>query len=512
MSHRLPLLLASLAALSAGTATGQEEPPPPPSGTSGLGGQNQPGQGQGQAFSDPSQLFTGKSGAFFGLGFTNISGEGLYASTTVNTEFNLGPVGLGLALPLNLLVWNKDDCCGPDPDANGNHPHSRDYKAYGGILRKRDWNEWQDYARLIRYVRYGHKRDPLYVLAGQMWGASIGHGTLLNRYSNSLSIDHPKFGLAVDLNSDFVGVETITDNVTGPTILGGRVYVRPFGETPILRGLAFGATLVSDRTAPRSLAYVNGPDGSIALKQDTSNGSVIVDNFDAMYAAGVDVEYEVLRNSLIQLIPYVDGNRLLGAGNGLHAGVLTNLFLPVPIIAIDLQTRFEYRFMQPGYIPEYFDQTYDLGRIQYAVEQGNNTTTYLPKYAAAQQAKALGGKPRKGYYGEVSFGFGGLVQVGGLYQDYEGDPNGASLGLFATLPKFELIKLSAYYLRKNMAGLSDAFHIDERSLLAASAAYKMFGPLYLRIDYKRQWQLRPGDSQIKAIDSFSAGLATFVPF
>ncbi len=513
MSHRLPLLLAALAALSVGPVSAQEEPPPPPpSGPSGIGGQNQPGQGQGQPFSDPSQLFSGSSGAFFGLGFTNISGEGLYVNTIVNTEFDLGPVGLGLGLPLNLLVWNNDNCCGPDPDKDGNHPHSRDYKAYGGVLRKRDWNEWQDYARLIRFVRYGHKRDPVYLLAGQMWGASIGHGTLLNRYSNSLSIDHPKFGLAVDLNSTFVGVETLTDNATGPSILGGRIYVRPLGDTPILSGLAVGASLISDRTAPRSLAYVTGPDGSRQLKQDAGNGSVIVDNFDAMYAAGVDVEYEVLRNSIIQLIPYVDGNRLLGAGNGLHLGVLTNLFLPVPIIAVDIQTRFEYRFMQPGYIPEYFDQTYDLGRIQYAVIQPDNTATYLPKYAAAQRARAAGGTPRKGFYGELSFGFGGLVQVGGLYQDYEGDPYGASLGLFATLPKFELIKLSAYYLRKNMAGISDAFRIDERSLLAASAAYKMFGPIYLRIDYKRQWQLRPGGSQIEAIDSFSAGLATFLPF
>ncbi len=512
MSYRLTLFLLSLAALN--PASAQEDPPPPPSGTAGVGGQNQPAQGPGQAFSDPSQLFSGRSGAFFGLGFTSISGEGLYATTTVNTDFNLGPVGLGLALPLNLLVWNNDKCCGDDPDLEGNHPHSREYKAYSGILRKRDWNQWQDYARLIRYVRYGHKRDPLYVLAGQMWGASIGHGTLLNRYSNSLSIDHPKFGLAVDLNSTFVGVETITDNVTAPTILGGRAYVRPFGETPVLRGLAFGASLISDRTAPRSLAYVTSADGtSTSLKQDTSTGSVIVDNYDAMFAAGVDVEYEVLRNSLIQLIPYVDGNRLLGAGNGLHVGVLTNLFLPVPIIAVDIQSRFEYRFMQPGYIPEYFDQTYDLGRIQYAINPNDGSKpVYLPKYAAAQMAKVAGGKPRKGYYGEVSFGFGGFVQVGGLYQDYEGDPNGASLGLFATLPKFELIKLSAYYLRKNMAGISDAFHIDERSLLAASAAYELFGPLYLRIDYKRQWQLRPGDSQIKAIDSVSAGLATFLPF
>jgi hypothetical protein len=216
-------------------------------------------------------------------------------------------------------------------------------------------------------------------------------------------------------------------------------------------------------------------------------------------------------NSVIQLSPYVDANRLAGAGNGLHAGLLTNLYLPVPLVQIDVQTRFEYRWMQPGYIPEYFDQTYDLGRFQYAVGQGQGTT-YEPKFAAAQQAKAHGGVPRKGYYGELSFGFAGLVQVGGLYQDYEGDPTGASLGLFASLPKFEIIKLSAYYLRKNMSGTQDAFRLDERSLLAASAAYQVFGPLYLRIDYRRRWVLRPDDNQIRAVDDVTAGLATFLPF
>jgi hypothetical protein len=119
---------------------------------------------------------------------------------------------------------------------------------------------------------------------------------------------------------------------------------------------------------------------------------------------------------------------------------------------------------------------------------------------------------RKGYYGELSFGFGGFLQIGGLYQDYEGDPQGASLGLFATFPKIELVKISAYYLRKNMKGTSDAFAIDERSLLAGALAYKMFGPLYLRVEFQRRWQLRPDAKQIEAVDSFSAGLATFISF
>jgi len=115
--------------------------------------------------------------------------------------------------------------------------------------------------------------------------------------------------------------------------------------------------------------------------------------------------------------------------------------------------------------------------------------------------------------GELAFGFAGLLQIGGLYQDRQGDPNGASFGLFATMPKFDVIKASAYYLRKNMkSGFDDAFRLDERSLLAASLAYKVWGPVYFRADFRRQWVLQPGQTQITAVDSFTAGMATFIAF
>lgn len=490
--------LAALAVLLATAAAAQDQQPPE---TSGVGGQNVPsasGAG-GQAFTDPSQLFTGQSGIFLGAAFNRIVGEGNYARTVVNTDFGIGPVGLGLSLPLNLLIQ-------PDKGVN------RDDIAYSGVLRKRDWDEPQDFVKFVRYLRYGHKRDPVYLLAGQLWGATIGHGTLVNRYANSLNLDHPKLGVAFDLNSDFAGIETLADHVGDPALLAGRFYLRPFGDTPIARGWAIGASFATDRTAPRRLALL--PSGG--LQQD-AQGNPVVAASDAVYAGGVDTEFEVLHNSLISLVPYVDLNRIAGAGNGLHAGVLADIYLPVPLLTVNVQTRLEYRMMQPGYIPEYFDQTYDLGRVQY-VGACPGGLAVCPKYVTAQAAhNAPGVDPtsidRKGYYGELALGFAGVLQLGGLYQDYQGDPNGASLGLFLSLPKFELIKMSAYYLRKNMkSGFGDAFKLDERSLLAASLAYKLVGPIYVRVDYSRRWQLQPGATQIKAVDNFQAGIATFVSF
>jgi hypothetical protein len=453
--------------------------------------------GSGQAFSNPSDgLFGGTPGAFMGLAVNNISGEGSYAATVINTEFNLGPVGFGLSVPLNLMVWNNDQCCAGD--------FTRESKTYLGLIRRRDWDEPQDFARFIRYVRYGNKRDPVYAVAGQLWGASIGHGTLVSRYSNSLSLDHPKVGLALDVNTEFVGVETMTDWVGNPTLMAGRAYLRPFGDMPILRGWAIGVSGATDRRAP---VGVSGP------LQSDSKGNPIIPNEQAVYTAGVDTEFEVLRNPLISLIPYIDFNRIAGAGNGLHAGILTDVRLPVPLLEMNVQAKLEYRIMQPGYIPEYFDQTYDIGRVQYAVQQGASTA-YVAKYDAALAARNGDTSfSQSGFFGELAVNLAGLMQIGGMYQDRQGDPNGASLGLFATVPKFDVVKVSGYYLRKNMkSGFGDAFRLDERSLLAASLAYKMVGPFYFRADFRREWVLQPGETQIRAVDSVTAGFATFMPF
>src|SRR6266478_1367271 len=462
------------------------------------GGQTQPNAAaaNGQAFADPSLLFGGTPGAYVGLAVNNIQGEGSYASTVINTEFNLGPVGLGLSVPLNLLVWNNDQCC--------LGATTRESKTYFGILRRRDWDEAQDYTRFIRYVRYGNKRDPVYALAGQLWAASIGHGTLVSRYSNSLSLDHPKVGLAFDVNTEFVGLETLTDWVGNPSLMAARAYVRPFGDMPVLRGWAIGVSGATDRRAPVGLT---GP-----LQAD-AQGNPIIPNQQAVNAVGVDTEFEVVRNSLLSVIPYADFNRIAGAGNGLHAGVLSDVHLPVPLLEMSVQAKLEYRRMQPGYIPEYFDQTYDIGRVQYTVQQGASTT-YMAKYDAAQAARTSDTSfSQGGFHGELAVNLAGYVQVGGLYEDRQGDPNGASLGLFAILPKLDVVKASAYYLRKNMkSGFGDAFRLDERSLLAASLAYKMVGPLYFRADFRREWVLPPGETQIRAVDSFTAGFASFFEF
>jgi hypothetical protein len=338
----------------------------------------------------------------------------------------------------------------------------------------------------------------------------------VSRYANNLSLDHTKFGLAFDYNGTYFGLETLVDSLGDPALMAGRAYVRPFGDTLFFRGWAIGATVVTDRSAPRSYVTAPGVAPGTILQDDKGNPLV---NTEPIYAGGVDTEFEVLNNSLISLVPYVDANRIAGAGNGLHAGILTDIYLPVPVLELNVSARLEYRMMQPGYIPEYFDQTYDVGRVQYIASCPTDkfSSTLCPKYVAAStahiQAANPGGIDRKGYYGALALGFAGFLQIGGLYQDYDGDPAGASLGLFASLPKMETIKVAAYYLRKNMkSGFAEPFKFDQNSLLSATLAYKLFGPIYLQAVFQRKWVLQPGATAISAVDNYQVGLSSFVSF
>jgi len=490
----LPALAALLAALPARAQDADAPPPPPPLVTGGFGIPN------------PSSLFGNQAGIYGGIGFGQLGSGDWWLQATADVSFSIGPVSLGLALPIDLLVWNDDSSgCASAPVG----PCSRSDKAYGGILRRRDWDELSDYARLIRYVQYGHKRDAgFYGLFGQEWDSSIGHGTIVSHYNNSLQLDHPKAGLAFDYNGQYWGIETLTDELTGPDLIAARAYVRPFGGTPVLRGWAIGATFAADIHAPRALVMQSGPNG-LQLAQD-STGSPIVAWEQVAAVWGMDTEYELLSNSFIHLIPYLDLNRIAGAGNGAHLGIMTQILLPIPILDVRLDAKLEYRWMQSGYIPEYFDQVYDLGRVQYA-RIGPSGLYYEPKAQAAREMRNDPNIGNQGYYGELGFNFAGWVQVGGSLADSQSD-DGGSLGLYVTLPKIKFLKVQGYYLRKNFAGLADAFTLDERSLLGGSVAYAIYGPLYLRLDYQRTWALNPNDQHIEAVSTYNIGVATSFSF
>ena len=81
------------------------------------------------------------------------SGDDVYMQISPRFEFSAGKWGFGLQVPLNLLVW--------------------EYQDDSTVIRQEDWDEPSDFFRMIRYVQYGHKRDPLYARFGTLASDSV---------------------------------------------------------------------------------------------------------------------------------------------------------------------------------------------------------------------------------------------------------------------------------------------------------------------------------------------------
>ncbi len=395
-------------------------------------------------------------------------GEDWYATLNATFTLDLGKVAFGIQAPLHFLVIDNDP----------------ENSAIGGILREEDWDEFSDYLKIIRFFRFGHKGDFIFAQVGDLPGAVLGHGTIVNRYYNNSDLNHYKMGLQFDLNTDYGGMETLVNGVAQFNLFGARAYIRPWSfvdPDAYLNNLAVGFTLVADVTAPYALAYDTTQTPAVPIVEDNLPK---VAEAKAATAMGGDIEFRLLHNDVITLTPYLDMNGILGAGAGLHVGILNTFHIPV--ISLDLSARIEYRYFTADYIPAYFDSFYEIQKFAYPVRDvATNQDAEFPKRAALEH---LGEKGLNGYYAELIFDFLGLVQLGASYDDYDGLYN-SNLRIYLNVPALEVFKFGAYYYKHNFEGADQAFTFDEKSLFLVEAKYQVSSFLYLVGQFWRIWKL-----------------------
>ena len=112
-----------------------------------------------------------------GFGATFIDGEAYYL-VCIAPEVAFGHLGIGLDLNLRFNTEGK--------------------------LRMGDYIKFEDYLRIIRYVRWAQKGDPFYVRVGQLDYSILGHGSIIYNYRNSASYDMRRTGIELDLNFEKV--------------------------------------------------------------------------------------------------------------------------------------------------------------------------------------------------------------------------------------------------------------------------------------------------------------------
>ncbi|MBI4753341.1 FecR domain-containing protein [Candidatus Desantisbacteria bacterium] len=261
------------------------------------------------ASEEKSQDKKGKKGLTCGgiLGSKMIDGK-YYSEIVIQPDISFGKLGIGLNI---LARWNEDG------------------------FRNEDWD---DAGNIIRFVRWAEKgAKPLYARLGTMDKAILGHGFILNRYSNQgTDTGRNILGSEIDVNLKNSGVETVVNNITDPRLFGGRLYCKPLKmmniNIPILSRIDLGLSGVTD-TEPQQ------------------------GNKEALTIYGVDLGMPIFGN-LLKV--YADTAQIQDFGHGIAYGLGGEKH--VGWINADLGYKIEMRNLGEKFVPGVFNSLYEVMR------------------------------------------------------------------------------------------------------------------------------------------------------
>ena len=265
-----------------------------------------------------------------GIGVNTFQENGLpvsYQSLSLSPDLALGEFGIGLDITLNYRF------------ANGQID-----------VRTEDWvpTSFADFFAIylpkIAYVRWGTKGEPLYLKAGSFDDATLGNGFIMSNYSNKLFLPDTRiFGLSADVDGQlfgfpYVGIETVVGNLAAFDVLGARLFTRPllFLTVPVIKDLEVGGTFVTD-TNPYLYTTNAGTATPVSVY-------------------GADFKLPILSNPAISMAAYGDYASISANGSSGAAFGLGGRFFGI------LTYGAQFRAVGPGFIPTYFDATYDLFR------------------------------------------------------------------------------------------------------------------------------------------------------
>lgn len=241
---------------------------------------------------------------------------------------------------------------------------------------------------------------------------------------------------------------------------------------------AYWQQLEHSTGADFSQYYNTIPDDSTTLKPDPFS---IKNNKAAAYGFGADIGYPVFSNKFVSLTAYTELNMLTFpavSGNIFNRPARSGMGITVPGLQMTIlkfiHASFEYRIKQNYFVPQFFDQSYDLTRV----------IASYPNDIADIQTKdmTLFGDPlsktnTKGYYGMASADLLNIASFGAAYTNMKADTiefNSfyAQVSLNADLvPKLSVA--SAYYVRNNDANPFDFGNPSENTVLGYRLGYEV---------------------------------------
>ena len=451
-------------------------------------------------------------GMGLGIGSATIDGT-LYNQLALRPEINLAGIGIGLDLVVYMDnegnirqdEWDFDN----DPDL-----------IYDKIL----------------YIRYGEKTSPFWAKYGSIENMTLGQGGLMRGYSNMMEFPTVRrVGINTGFNIGSIGGELFLSNVKdfsrGGTILGLRAQYKVSESLPLTIGLNY----ISDANMFSSMKDKDGdsfPDvfddfpSDSSLWNDTdgdgwpdpghgssvpdslvdidADGDNIVDinddnveikarpfsideNKASVSAWSFDVSYPVLTNKMLSLTVYSEINTLLfpevvttnadsdtlfyrpkRSGTGATIpGIRSKLFG-----LLDLSL--EYRSVKGSYVPQFFDQSYDLNRV-ISASQGNETSIKTKDMAIFEGYD--NDWTSSGVYGSANMNLFNLINFNASYASMIADTiEYNSFNAVINVNTDNIPKLSvanAFYRRNNDKDPFDFDNPSENTIMGYRVGYEM---------------------------------------
>jgi len=383
-----------------------------------------------------------------GIGMSWIDGEPHY-TFRFRPEVSFGKFGAGLDLNLE---FNSDG------------------------IRTENFKTTSDYLAIIRYLRWGHKNDPLYIRVGALDYTILGYGNIMYLYNNSPSYDARTIGMEIGIDMDTWGIEAVYGNFAFAGVVGGRGFIRPLkftsaGDIPIIGGLEIGGTFTTDldKKAGYMAGYFDSTTDDFVATVDTGSIQIV----------SADVGLPIFQTSVSSLELYFTHTQIINFGSGQAFGALFNFDLT----GVSLKVKFERTLNGEQYIPAYFDALYEIDRFRLDTETGElNSKAKILQNATLDQMN--------GWYGGLLLDIMNLFRVTGSYQRLDGDNKNGRLHLGAEIdPMGTPMVVRAGYDKTQIATESEIFTLDDRSLLFVEAGYKPYP--FMTVSMVYQWTFTP---------------------
>ena len=390
----------------------------------------------------------------------------------------------GFHVPLNVRLVNTDI---------NNNDHSIRF-------RSEDWDEWQDYLKILRYFQIGTSEDNLYLSIGSNFAQTIGHGTILKRYIPNHDSTFSTMSAKLNWYFDYGGFEALLGDVARGNIFGGIVFLKPFSAIGNYhaRSASFGYSFVGDRSAPTKLKYekyydydpddyLNGKDNRLPRIAVDSKGRPIIEDDEFLYMQGIDFEIKLFKNEKVDIKTFADYSwfKTDFVKGGFTFGLLGRFNLDDKnqhAIRIQLEGRAHH----DSYMPSFFDTFYDIERIEMMTNifgaknfQPDGRSKYWHLMNDSDD-KFVGS-----FYGEFSYSFRTWIS---LSLGYEKLPDSSSLFAHLELPDLWIVKMMVTYYKRGFGSAKELFsdsHVS--SLFRGVIRFQILPFLYINGYAGKHW-------------------------